>query len=263
MRYLYLLFLFLSFESFGMPKKLEVWFLSPPKTAFLDKILDHVKFSKSIAQGRLQCQQMGEYCFDPQVGLYKPNDQGVGEVEIDYSQAEELETYKELPHARSIDREMIDCDGADLFDFFCHRAKKEQQTSGKLEVWIDTSSTLKEIDPDKSDDICMRQSFVTSLDVDCPLNKKMKLYVFTESLKKIDTFSRVCSHYGLNNIDRLIKKINESNSQNLLIITDIYEANEKLLNFIDNAGGSHRGVKELMYAKDMKTYLKDIVALCK
>lgn len=257
-----ILFLVCS-NAFAMPKKLEVWFLSPAKNSFVEKYDEKIKFTKYIAQTRLQCQKMGEYCFDPQVGLYKPDEQGVGEVQVDYSKTEELETYKELPHARSIDREMIECEGADLFDFFCHKAKKEQRSSAKLEIWIDTSSTLKEIDPDKADDICMRQSFVTSVDVNCPINKKMNLYVFTESLKKVDTFSRVCSHYGLNNIDRLIKRIEESKAHNLLIITDIYEANEKLINFIDNANGSHRGVGELMYAKDMKTYLKDISNLCK
>lgn len=259
---IFLLLIMYSSHIFAMPKKLEVWFLSPSKVAFIERFDKKIVFSKKLAQ-KLQCQKMGEYCFDPQVGLYKPDENGGAQVEIDYSQAEEQETYKELPHARSIDREMIDCEGADLFDFFCHKAKKEKVKTANLEVWIDTSSTLKEIDPDKNDDICKRQSFVTSLDVDCPLNKKLGLYVFTESIKKVDTFSRVCSHYGLNNINRLIRYIEESEVQNLLIITDIYEANEKLINFIENAGGSHRGVKEPMYAKDMKNYLKEISSLCK
>jgi hypothetical protein len=262
-RLLLVLIIFLSQSAWAMPKHFEVWFLSIDRAAFLDQLLYKTRYSKMTAQSGLQCQPMGEYCFDPQVGLYKRGQEGEIQEELDYAVAEDMEEYNDLPTASSVDRNMIECEEGMLFDMFCGKAKAEKKSKVKLEVWFDVSSTMKQVDPTPTKDICKRQSFISAVDIKCPMGQKMNVHIFTETKKETDTFERVCLSYGLNEIGRLMKQIEESKVDNLIIVTDIFEASERFVSFIENSGvGTHRGVDEPFYAKDMKKLQQKVISYC-
>ena len=64
--------LFITLSAQAMPKKFEVWFISPESSKSASLLEVKVRLSALSAKANLQCQPMGDYCFDPQVGMYKP-----------------------------------------------------------------------------------------------------------------------------------------------------------------------------------------------
>ena len=95
-----LLFTF-SFNAMAKPKHFEVWFLSVDTVSWLEQVLPKTKYSKQIATN-LQCQQMGEYCFDPQVGLYKKGEESkhIDEAAA-YDSIDKQENYDNIDSASS------------------------------------------------------------------------------------------------------------------------------------------------------------------
>ncbi len=246
-----------------MPKNFEVWFLSEDRTSFLDKILPKKK-SVLVAQN-YQCQPMGEFCFDPQIGLYKKGEAQALDAQIENSQFENSQSYDFLEPAKSVEREMIDCEESTFFDVFCGKAQKQlKQGLTPLEVWIDTSSTMKQVDFKGYDQKCSREIFLDHLSQTCPLNKKMKVYYFTEFKKEAGSFDRVCMSSGLNNLKRLKEDIEKSKANNLIIITDIFEAQEEFITWIEATGsGKVKGIEKPLYASSIHKELKRIRKMCK
>lgn len=258
-----LIFLITVNSAWAYPKHLEVWFLSIDRTSFLDDLLPKQKYSPMTA--KLQCQQMGDYCFDPQVGLYKLGEGDKIQEEMDYEEMDKAEKHKNIDSATSLDREMIKCDkNSSFFDIFCGKAKEVKKSKTNLEIWVDISSTMKQVDFNGFDKMCKRESFLRGLNTKCPLNKKMKVYMFDESKKELGAFDRVCLNAGLNQVDRIMRDIKISKANNLIIITDIFEASEKLVNFIEvEAKGIARGIEKPIYAKDLKKDIARMQKMCK
>lgn len=265
MKKLIVIFIFsLANSVWAYPKHLEVWFLSIDRTSFLDSILPKQKFSAMTA--KLQCQQMGDYCFDPQVGLYKLGEGDKIQEAIDYQDMDKAETHKNIDSATSLDREMIKCDkNSNFFDVFCGKAKTlKMGKKARLEIWVDISSTMKQVDFESFDQMCKRESFLRGINDQCPLNQKMKVYMFDESRKELGAFDRVCLNAGLNQVDRIMRDIKISKVDNLIIITDIFEAKEKYINFIEiEARGIARGIEKPIYAKDLKKDIARMQKMCK
>lgn len=259
-----LLILSVSVNAYALPKRFEVWFLSIDKVSWLDGVLKSQSRSDKLVQQALQCQQMGEYCFDPQVGLYKRAEEGKVQEELDLSTIENNKKYDFLEPHTGLDRQMIDCDKAQFFDIFCGKQqKKMKEGKSKLEVWVDVSSTMKQVDFNGFDNECSRERFLKDLNATCPMNQKMKVYYFEEFRKEAGSFDRVCLSGGLNNMKRIIQNLNSSKAENVIIITDIFEAEEGFINAIEASGrGIIRGLKEPFYAKDMKAQLKSVRKLC-
>ncbi len=261
---IFLIIFSLANSAWAYPKHLEVWFLSIDRTSFIDKILPKQKYSPMTA--KLQCQQMGDYCFDPQVGLYKLGQGDRIQEAIDYQDMDKAEKHKNIDSATSLDRDMIKCDkNSGFFDVFCGKAKKLRQgKKPKLEIWVDISSTMKQVDFESFDQMCKRESFLRGLNDKCPLNKKMKVYMFDESRKELGAFDRVCLNAGLNQVDRIMRDIKISKADNLIVITDIFEAKEKFVNFIEiDAKGIARGIEKPVYAKDLKKDIARMQKMCK
>ena len=131
MKLLILFFLAASTAS-AMPKKFEIWFLSPDtaRNALLRIPGESApKFGPLSAQMKLQCQKMGDYCFDPQVGMYKPGDEPLKNVEADYAQADKLEDYDYETKALGKEREKAKCDENSYFSLFCRKKTAQNKTS--------------------------------------------------------------------------------------------------------------------------------------
>jgi hypothetical protein len=261
---LIILFTLSSLQAFALPKHYEVWFLSVDKVSWLDNVLKTQKNSIKLAQRALQCQQMGDYCFDPQVGLYKRGEEGKVQEEIDLSTIENNKKYDFLEPHNGLEREMIECDESQMFDIFCGKAQKKMKAGKtKLEVWVDTSTTMKQVDFDGFENECRRERFLKDLNATCPMNKKVKVYYFEEFRKEAGSFDRVCLSGGLNNMKRIVQNLKSSESDNVIIITDIFEAETSFIDAIEASGrGKIRGLKKPLYAKDLKTELKRVRKMC-
>jgi hypothetical protein len=261
----FLILISLTYNSYALPKRVEVWFLSIDKTSWLDN-LNKSKVGKKIAQRNLQCQVMGEYCFDPQVGLYKRGEEQGAQSEIDMAEIEKSQSYDFLEPHKGHERNMIECDeNSNFFDIFCGKAKKKVNTAKtNLEVWVDVSSTMKQVDFDGFNSECKRERFLKDLALSCPINQKMKVYFFEEFRKEASTLDRVCLSGGLNNMKRIIQDIEKSKADNVIIITDIFEAEDTFISAIENTGrGIIKGLKEPIYAADLKGELQRVGKLCK
>ncbi len=258
------IFVFITANTWAMPKKIEVWFLSIPNSSLLRPMLETKKFLP-VARS-LQCQQMGEYCFDPQVGLYKKGEEGALQEEVDTSQVETANKYDFMDPHKGAERSLIECDeNPGFFDIFCGKAKKLSTKSDiKLEVWVDVSSTMKQVDFQSYDKACYREMFLDEIKRTCPLNQKMKVYSFEEYKSEVGSLDRVCLSGGLNDMKKLVKDIKKSKADHLILITDIFEAEEKFIFDIENmANSTIKGLNKPLYAKDLLKDVKRVKTLCK
>lgn len=254
-----LIFLLSTSSLWATPKTVEVWFLGLQQTSFIS----HSK--NLVASNNLQCQKMGEYCFDPQVGLYKPDAQEGVDESLDQSKVESSKNYEFMEVSKGVGTDLIECDrDAGFFDIFCGKAKKINKVlQPKLEVWIDVSSTMKQVDYGGIDKACKRELFLESLSVSCPMGSKMKAYSFEEYRKEVGSFDRVCLSSGLNKMSNIIRDLKNSKADHVIIITDIYEAEDRFISSIENLTDFKiKGLNKPFYASQLKDELKRVQGLC-
>lgn len=255
----FLLCFFFSLSVFAAPKEVEVWFLSNQKTSQLDEILNRpsVKFRTLTAE--LQCQPMGDYCFDPQYGLYKKDDASAEMVAADNLEKDG----PSIPSGKSVERDLINCDPKNYFDVFCGKARKEPEKQANLEIWIDTSSSMKEFDYSDKEGGCYRKSLIKQLDDTCGFNQKVNVMMFDTSIKEAGSMLQLCNNQGLNDYKRLIDWIERSNARKLIVVTDIYEFHKEFSDYIEGLNGKFRGDKDPLTAKDMLNLVDELAKSCK
>lgn len=211
-----------------------------------------------VYRAELQCQELGEYCFDPQFGLYKKDD----------SNNELVETSKiatdgpAIPAGKSLDRDIINCDSTNYFDIFCGKARKSEPKKSPLDVWIDTSSSMREFDFIQKDGNCFRKTFAMSLDSGCGFNQKVNVMMFDTSIKQAGTMDQLCNNQGLNDYKRLMDWIERSDAKKLIVITDIYELHKEFADFIEKNNGKIRGDKDALTAKSMVDLAENLSKSC-
>ncbi len=241
------------------PKEIEVWFISNSKVALLNDLLNKPQYIYRSPTAELQCQEMGDYCFDPQYGLYKKDD----------ATAEVIETVKietdgpVIPAGKSVERNMIDCDPKNYFDVFCGKAKAQAEAAAKLDLWVDTSGSMKEFDYSDKQGNCHRKSLVQELDNVCGFNQKVNVMMFDTSIKQAGSMDQLCLNQGLNDYKRLMDWVERSNAKKLVIITDIYEFHKEFSDFIESKHGKLRGDKDPLTAKQMVDLADQLAKSCK
>lgn len=250
---------FFSVSVMAAPKEIEVWFLSHAKTAALENFLNQSDYTSRLPVAELQCQEMGEYCFDPQFGLYKKSDAGEELVETSRIESDS----RGIPSAKSVERDLINCDPKNYFDVFCGKAGKEKKVQANLEVWIDTSSSMREFDYLQKDGSCYRKSFMKALDSSCGFNQKVNVMMFDTSIKQAGSMDQLCNNQGLNDVKRLIDWIERSEAKKLIIITDIYEFHKEFSDYIESKHGKFRGDKDPLTAKDLTDLAGELAKSCK
>lgn len=241
------------------PKEVEVWFLSNAKTALLLELLDRPAYVYRARTAQLECQEMGDYCFDPQYGLYKKNDSGPVDVPTDKI----LNQGPVIPAAASVDRELVTCDGTNRFDIFCGKARSAAGAAPKLDLWIDTSSSMKEFDYQQKDGSCHRRALVKALDNVCGFNQRVNVMMFDTSIKQAGTMDQLCTNQGLNDYKRLMDWIERSDANKLVIITDIYEFHKEFSDFIESKHGKFRGDKEALSGKQLADLADELSKSCR
>lgn len=250
--------------ALAKPKNLEVWFLSPDATAYIPFLQKDIQISTHLASR--QCQPMGDYCFDPQIGLYKQGGNGKIE-EIDTSTVERSKKYDFMEVPTSPERGVINCDKNHFFDVFCGESKKLKEKKAKvkhkLEFWMDTSSTMKQVDFIAADKKCRREILLDKVASVCGFNTDFKVYYFKEFKKEAGALDQVCLGSGLNNMERILQNIRQTNIEHLVIVTDIYEAQESFLSELDMLGAKIKGVSQRVYAKDLVNNFEEFKTFCK
>jgi hypothetical protein len=256
----YFLVLIFSLSAVAAPLELEVWFLSNSKTAQLNEYLNQSQYILKTKVASLQCQEMGDYCFDPQYGLYKKDD-----ANFDIVETKNLEKSNgpSIPSGQSIDRDLISCDKANYFDIFCGKARKTQKGAAKLDLWIDTSSSMREFDYSDKEGGCFRKSLMRRLDQTCAFNEKVNVMMFDTSIKEAGSMDQLCNNQGLNDYKRLIDWIERSDAKKLVVITDIYELHKEFADYIESKNGKLRGDKDPLTAAQMADLAQELAKSCK
>lgn len=245
---------------FAAPREIEVWFLSANKKAELNQLMNQKNYVLLSKTAELQCQEMGDYCFDPQYGLYKKDDALGAPVETSKIETDS----KSIPTAKSVDRELIDCDKTNMFDMFCGKAKKEAtKSNAKLDIWIDTSSSMREMDFVDKQGGCYRKSFISRLDSSCPFNEKMNVMMFDTSIKQAGTIDSLCTNQGLNDQKKLMDWIERSDAKKLVIITDIHEFYKDFADYIESKNGKFRGDKDVLTAAQLLDLVDELERSCR
>lgn len=245
--------------ALAAPSVIEVWFLSAHKKAELQQLIEERPYVLSSRTAELECQEMGDYCFDPQFGLYKKDDSS---LEVDAS-AVEKEKGPGIPPAKSIERELIDCDPKNYFDMFCGKARKQASGATKFDLWIDTSSSMREMDFSDKEGGCFRKSMMKRLDQTCGFNQKVNVMLFDTSIKQAGSMDALCNNQGLNDYKRLIDWIERSEAKKLIIITDIYEFHKEFADYIHSKHGKFRGDKDPIIAADLLEMVDELESSCR
>lgn len=161
------------------------------------------------------------------------------------------------------DSSMVDCRKGNYFDIFCGKERKEKAKDANLEVWIDTSSSLKNIDPTDKTGGCRRRSLAVSLKTQC--GSDVDLYAFHTQKNYQSSVENFCHSYGLNDEKRLMRWIKESDAKHLIVITDIGEYTAKISDFVTENNGYIRGaeLEDIVSTEKMKELVGSVAKYCK
>ncbi|ATH09200.1 hypothetical protein BIY24_14975 [Halobacteriovorax marinus] len=239
MKKAYLIFFLFSLKAFALPEHVHFYFISPEAVSFIEEFeSSKIKYTKLTAKnnqaGGLDCIPMGDGCFNPQVGY-------VGE------DMQEKKPVKERPHRtiNATDVDLINCEKGNYFDIFCGKAKKESGVRANVEVWIDTSSSMRSVDYSKDPSYCERRIVARKFRDGC--GEKVNIQLFDTSLKQMGDLASACVNYGLNDQKRLMRWINDSSAKYLYIFTDIDELSLELKDYLDT-------IPATIYGGDRDTY---------
>ena len=256
-----LISIFYSIYALATPKDVEVWFITmepDSKNSVLLKMINpEIKNSKKYALK--DCIPMGDGCFHPQDGYIE--DESKKKKVVD-----EVVNDRDLnpKTINSTDIDLIKCDKDNYFDIFCGKAQKINSPSGAaFEIWIDISASLKQYDFSKEAGLCKRRIFIEKIINGCSRDK-VSISVFNTSIKEIGSLDSVCDTYGMNDTDRLIGWIENSNSKKLIIITDIDEYNLKFSNYLNSIHAKIMGDQPAGFTgKDLEEASKEVISYCK
>lgn len=258
-----LLFWLLLGVAQAAPRELEVWFLTPPKTAQLERWMSPAR-PQGTKVAELACEQIGDFCFDPQVGLYERKAEATKETD-----APVLRPEGDLPHlptATSIDRSLISCDPKYAFDMFCGEARpeaKKVESTSKVEIWIDTSSSMREMDWPDAQGHCHREAFLKKVDEICGFQKKASVMMYDVSLREMGTIASSCQAAGQNDTKRLMDWIDRSEVKHLIVITDVNEYTKEFGDFIEKQHGKIRGDRGSFPARDIVDLADTFKSACR
>lgn len=243
--------------ALAAPKELEVWFLSPPSTSRWEHLLaPRIPVRHLLAQA---CEPVGDFCFDSRLGLYSKTRVPPRESEAPLID----EGLPQLPTARSLDRTLVNCDAQYAFDIFCGRAKREESTvdGATFEIWIDVSSSMRAMDPETKDGSCFRSQLVTKMRSSCKAGS-VAVKGFDTSLRDLGAAEGACVNQGMNNAKRLMEWLEESKAQKILLITDVYEYQAELAQFLEAKVAKIRGDRGSFPAAQMLDYATELAKAC-
>jgi hypothetical protein len=228
-----------SFQVKAEPGQVEFIFLSQPKSnALLNLINKPQIMSKWNVRNTndVECVPMGEGCFHPQLGYLDeiPDNQKnvLQNIKKEKKVVEKDSASGKSKTINSLETNLINCDkNASYFDIFCGKAKGGVEYGGPVEVWIDTSSSMRLIDYSKDHEYCERRHFAAQVAEGC--NKKVTISGFDTGKRIVGDLSGLCINRGTNNGKKLVEWIKASKAKHLIVVTDVEEYGGALRAYID------------------------------
>jgi len=255
---LIIMLMMLSFGLQATPLKIEIYFLSPGETLVLRELenylknkneqiialINHQKLTQLDQKILSQCYSMGEGCFHPQLGylnmpgisLGKINEKPHDDLEgLAFNQRKNQTIDAELPLKSQFFNQkeisLIECQKDYYFDVFCGQQRGDVNQQVDLEVWIDISSSLRQVDFKSNQSECYRQKFIKKIQTQFKGTFHIKTY--NTALKSVQDSSDACLNYGTNDARKLLEWMKNSNAKKLLIVTDIDELSPEMQSFIE------------------------------
>ena len=233
----FLLSILFSANLFALPEVIEFWFISRAKYGLLQnypQTLVKVAQVRRIYQG---CQSWAEGCYDleDETLANRQSDLKVNSYMI----KKQKRLQNRLDLFEPYQTHLSDCDAGVGHSKFCG-GRLPARVDSSIEIWIDTSSSMNEIDPRASDGSCLRKKFIKMVLDGCG-GKIPIMGIFNKSLRAMGAFTDVCRSYGENDLNYLADWIEASKSKHLVVVTDYTQMKHKLKKFIDRSGAKVRG----------------------
>jgi len=249
------------------PKSVEFWFLKEPVVAQLLKHIekiDHYKFGNKLAMNsHYECAPMGGGCFHPQLGFVDKapmfEKMVINESTDDSKKGVEVKTFSNEENYE------VTCDNNYLFDIFCGNAVKEsksKESNASVEIWVDISSSFKNVDYSKTADNCFRRKFIHKVLNECK-REKVDVSIFNTSIKELGAMDTLCINHGTNNVPRLVDWVEASNAKRLIVITDVSEIGAELSEYLEEINAVSKGAdtKDFL-SKELMQEVKRVVSYC-
>lgn len=222
--------------------------MTEPKLLFYKR-----NMAMSLQEAKESCVPMGEGCFHPQFGF----------IEDDKAEKKPIvEENTEVKTINALETNLVECREKEYFDIFCGKATPERKPA-PIEVWVDISASMRNVDLDVTSKSCYRKTFVKNIIDQCPKDS-VDVSVYNNSIKLIDTYDTACLSYGMNSPNRFKDWIEASTAEHLFVITDIDEMTQELRDFLDEKGANIVGIGAKDFsAKDLDSYVTDFLKTCK
>jgi hypothetical protein len=204
------------------------------------KYEDKIKFSKKLASNEdKKCvAKMGEDCFDPQYGVFP--DPALEKLKEDVTKKKkEKKVAPTENYLSDMEKNHFDCDKNQSFDIYCGgKVKNENEKKSKLEIWIDTSRSMTDVDYQDKNKDCFRKSFVKRLKTSC---SSVDVYSFNSHLKFSSGMSDLCDSAGYAEQNRLLAWLNDSKAKKVIVITSKAMISKAVADYIFTHGGKSKG----------------------
>jgi len=218
-----------------------------------------LKLQYEIAEAKTsKCRPINEtQCFHPQFGVISLEDG----KKMDFEDEQVTKTTDSIKLSES---DIIHCKETNHFDMFCGKEAKLKRKNASLQVWIDTSSSMRSYDYKQKDNSCYRKSFMTLLRSRCK-KTKFDLSGFAGSIKALANDNYLCQSEGINNQDKLISWMEASIAKNLIVITDASQLTLKMTTYLESRGAKIRGMKskDTIFANKLKDLVPQAAAFCR
>jgi hypothetical protein len=251
-------------SAFAAPDKIEAIFLTEKSVTQLLNLIQEKQAMRSmvmVAQNDDdKCIPMGDGCFHPQYGIIpKPMPkQESDNLDSDTGKQPETKTFN------ATETDMIDCKKDFYFDIYCGKAAKQKGNSGpaKLELWIDTSASMKRVDFSKDLVYCERRALASKVYDAC--SGKVVVSTFDTGKKEVGDLSSLCQSYGTNDGERLVDWMKGSNARHLVIVTDVDEYIGPFREYLESSNAIVHGMgTKTVSSESLAAFADQIVASCK
>ena len=190
---------------------------------------------------------MGEGCFHPQLGFID---------KLDNEKKEKNESINQDVSGikNTLEENLVECsEKPGHFDYFCGKAQSLSEDI-QVEVWIDNSASMRNVDYSSDMNFCQRRWFVSQIKKSCARDK-LAVSTFNTSKKRLGGPSNLCLSHGSNDQDRFITWIKNTNVKKLFVVTDREEMNSKMKEFLDLQGAQYYGINESKTVDSFENFL--------
>ena len=244
--------------------QITVYFLSRPdaKGALLELVPGpQFSFSKlaqvNLKEEEFKCEPFGDGCFHPQYGYIEDQEKVMKAIERKQAEVE-------LNTINADEVNLINCEKEYYFDMYCGQAKKEKAAREKpseFELWIDTSSSMRQVDFSEDQSYCERRRIVAKLQDSC--KGKVDVATFDTSKKSLSGLENACTNRGTNDGGRLVKWLKLTDAKSVVIVTDVDEYTGEFREYLDLVGATIIGIGvKPFYATDLYSSLSDFEKFC-